>query len=229
MTKLSHARLNLPSIWEKIRIVVLGYLGGLVIKLLSYTLRWQIDDLAPLMVEQKIIAFWHNRQLGMACFVSARKPSARKISVLISRHRDGRIIANAIKYIGLCSVEGSTSRGGVKALRALSRCLKEGGHVVLTPDGPRGPVEQAKAGVIGLAEHSGVSIYPAAFGAERCWRFSSWDSMLLPKPFSRVVIRVGQPIEVTGQLSDAEREVKRIELEKELLEVTKLVDRHEYS
>jgi lysophospholipid acyltransferase (LPLAT)-like uncharacterized protein len=117
-------------------------------------------------------------------------------NVLISEHSDGRIIARIMKYMAIDSIAGSSSRGARKAFRELLRTLKKGGIAVITPDGPRGPARQAKAGIGELARHSAAPILPIAYGAKCCWKFNSWDGMILPKPFSKAFLYVGEPFTV---------------------------------
>jgi lysophospholipid acyltransferase (LPLAT)-like uncharacterized protein len=109
-----------------------------------------------------IIAFWHARQLMMP--LTYRGTLAH---ILISRHQDGEIIARIVERFGFQAVRGSSTRGGVEALRELIRLGRSGVDLVVTPDGPKGPAQVAKMGVIQLARAAGLPIVPLAFGCSK--------------------------------------------------------------
>ena len=109
-----------------------------------------------------IIAFWHARQLMMP--LTYRGAGAH---ILISRHQDGEIIARIVERFGFLAVRGSSTRGGVEALRELIRLGRSGADLVVTPDGPKGPAQVAKMGVIQLARASGLPIVPLTFGCSK--------------------------------------------------------------
>ncbi|MFK7778794.1 MAG: lysophospholipid acyltransferase family protein [Gimesia sp.] len=123
---------------------------------------------------------------------------------LISQHRDANTIEAMLKAAGMGAIRGSTSRGGASAIKKLIK-LAEGKHIVITPDGPRGPHHKMKSGIVFLASHSGRAVLPTAYTATRFWKFQgSWTSIWIPKPFSKVYYLVGEPIEVPENLSREE-------------------------
>ena len=109
-----------------------------------------------------IIAFWHARQLMMP--LTYRGTLAH---ILISQHQDGEIIARIVERFGFRAVRGSSTRGGVEALRELIRLGRSGVDLVVTPDGPKGPPQVAKLGVIQLARASKLPIIPLAFSCSK--------------------------------------------------------------
>ncbi|MBI3610840.1 MAG: lysophospholipid acyltransferase family protein [Nitrospirae bacterium] len=109
-----------------------------------------------------ILAFWHGRQLMMP-FVYTGK----RISILISRHRDGELIARTVGYFGFHAARGSTTRGGATALRRLVQAARSGADLAVTPDGPRGPRYAAQLGTVELAKLTQLPIMPVAFGASK--------------------------------------------------------------
>jgi len=153
----------------------------------------------------------------------------KPLAVLISAHSDGRMIAAIIRFFRLHSVAGSSSRGGVRAMIQLIELLQQGISVGITPDGPRGPVYRAKEGVIKLAQVSGVPIYPVSYSASRTWSFRSWDKMILPKPFSRGVCLVGEPLYIPKKLEHEEFERCLSDLEQRLIAITKQSDEFDYA
>jgi lysophospholipid acyltransferase (LPLAT)-like uncharacterized protein len=114
-----------------------------------------------------IAAFWHGRQLMMP-FANKGK----RISILISQHRDGELIARTVARFGFHAVRGSTTRGGAGALRRLVRRARAGDLVVMTPDGPRGPRHVVQPGVLKLAMLTGLPIVPLTFSASKKKSFS---------------------------------------------------------
>ena len=218
---------------ERALIFVLGFLGALIARLLAATLRWENtvfgDPDIPLLSDKPgIILFWHNRQIMMPwCYRKTKgRPNSRRMYVLISEHKDGRIVAQAMKCLGIDSVAGSSSRGGQRAAGELISKLKEGHHITITPDGPRGPVYKLKYGVLRIAAQSQAPIYPTAVAAQRCWRFKSWDRMILPKPFSRAVTLMGKPFYVPQELDQAQLEKYANDLERAMIEITAAADNY---
>ncbi len=223
------------KIYRIARIHVLALLGYIVLKLLYSSLRWEknsIRDYDKWLPENnpKIGAFWHSRQLMLGLFFSARNRGRyiKRAVVLISRSNDGRIIAQIMRYVGIASVAGSSSRGGAVALKQILDELKSGSGIVITPDGPKGPARRLKPGIVKLAQQSGRPVYAMAYAAEKCWRFNSWDGMFLPKPFSRAVVMVGKAVFVPAELSSEQLGLYRLKIEAEINRVTDLVDNYEY-
>jgi lysophospholipid acyltransferase (LPLAT)-like uncharacterized protein len=138
-----------------------------------------------------IFALWHNRILPL---LYAHRDEA--MVLLISRHRDGGYLATFAERLGYRFVRGSTQRGADVGLRGVVRALKEGCVVAMTPDGPRGPAERVKPGVVAAAQHAGVPIIPATARLSRAWRLSSWDRFCIPKPFARIDVVYGVPLEI---------------------------------
>jgi lysophospholipid acyltransferase (LPLAT)-like uncharacterized protein len=136
-----------------------------------------------------IYAFWHDGLLAPL----AKRPKAR---VLISQHTDGEVIAQICQRLGVGVIRGSTARGGCQALLEMIRNQDETTHLAITPDGPRGPRRELKAGVVMIASQSGLPIVPAGVGFVSAWRFSSWDRFAVPRPGSTVVGVIGEPIHV---------------------------------
>lgn len=148
-----------------------------------------------------IYALWHRH----AFFVPLlRSYSGRSLAVLLSTHRDAQIVAVAVRLRGLAVVSGSSTRGGLKAYRLLRRWLAQRQLVCITPDGPKGPAEQVKSGVIHLARQSGCAIVPVSVFCSRAHRLSSWDRSLLPLPFSRVVLQLGEPLHPPEGLAEGQ-------------------------
>src|SRR6188508_1922576 len=163
-----------------------------------------------------ILAFWHAQQLMIP--TGYRGTGA---NVLISQHQDGEIIARIVSRFGHCAVRGSSTRGGALALRELIRLGRSGADLVVTPDGPKGPRQVAKLGVVQLAKVTGLPIVPLAFACSTRQLFASWDHFMVPYPFSRGVFLYGKPMFVPREGDGPALEASRLALERELNRLTK--------
>jgi lysophospholipid acyltransferase (LPLAT)-like uncharacterized protein len=158
-----------------------------------------------------ILAVWHDRILLSGYFWQKRG-----IAVLISQSLDGEAIARSSQRLGYGVIRGSSSRGGARALADMVRCMENGLPMSMTVDGPRGPRYEAKMGSVSLAKKTGNPILPFVIEPKKVWTLNSWDRMQIPKPLSRVVAIIGQPIYVAKDASDAEVEAKLGELQTSL-------------
>ncbi len=130
-----------------------------------------------------IYAIWHGQLLP-----ALWSHRGRNISVLISEHRDGEIIARVAHFLGFRTVRGSTTRGASRALIGLVRELDAGYSIAITPDGPKGPYHTFAAGTLLVAQRSKCPVLPVGIHASRAWRLNSWDRFVLPKPFARITV-----------------------------------------
>lgn len=152
-----------------------------------------------------ILPFWHEQLLLMV--KGYRGPGAR---TLISASKDGELLARTMQRFGYDAVRGSSNRGGRKAFRELVELGRQPFDLVITPDGPKGPRQKVKDGVVQLARLSGRPVIPMAFACSRGHRFGSWDRFLLPYPFSRGVYAFGEPL-LFGKGEDADQFRARLE------------------
>ena len=159
-----------------------------------------------------IAALWHNRLL-LISFVLKKFFPQRPGAGLISASRDGDMIADATRRFGFDVVRGSSSRMGASALLELSEVLASGRDVLITPDGPRGPAYELGPGIIFLAQKTGAPVVPVNMEYSSCWRVKSWDRFIIPKPFSKVRVIIGQPQRISSTSSDEEFERERLRLQ----------------
>ena len=194
-----------PSLFKKFQIYFFGSLAAGLIRCIYATIRWEIVAPADHAEDQRLIyAFWHGRMLMLPPFYTALK--RRPLYMLISQHGDGRLIAFAIKLLGVKSVAGSSSRRGVAAMLEMIRRLEDGGSIGITPDGPKGPRQVCKKGVIALAQQAQVPIRPISYSVQERWVIPSWDCMIVPRPFSRGVIVLGDVLSIgAGEDENAAR------------------------
>ena len=191
-------------------------LGFRLLQIWARTLRYEIDDRLGVVGrpvnENYIGALWHNRLLIFP-FVLRRFFSNRRGAALISASRDGDLLADAIKRFDFDIVRGSSSRLGASAILQLTDVLASGRDVVITPDGPRGPAYELGPGIIFLAQKSGAAVLPVNMEYSSCWRLKSWDRLILPRPFSKVRVIIGQPYHVRSTSTPDEFETERLRLQ----------------
>ena len=197
--------------------------GSWALRLLAATLRLRREEKTVESLwatgSPAIYVVWHARLLLLPYLYRRRG-----LFALVSRSEDGSMISGLIRRFGFVTVRGSSSRGGAEGLRSLARAIREHHSVVVVPDGPRGPREVLKAGAVVLARLTGAPVVPAALAASSEWRARSWDEFRVPKPFSRCVVRFGEPILVPRDIDAAGEETARKEIETALNTVTRQVD-----
>lgn len=161
---------------------------------------------------------WHNRLLFFPA--AFPKHTLKRTVAVISASRDGQYIADFAAQYGLESVRGSSSRGGASAQLGAFQAIKEGKNVVFTPDGPRGPRYVIKKGPIQLASKTGSKIVPVVLNASACWSLRSWDGFQIPKPFSKLTLVLGDPIDIPENLDADGIEHYRQLVEQALRDIT---------
>ncbi|MDP6331686.1 MAG: lysophospholipid acyltransferase family protein [SAR324 cluster bacterium] len=142
-----------------------------------------------------IVATWHQN-----IYFSIWLLRKEDLTALISSSDDGEAIYDVFDHYGYQAVRGSSTRGGIPALKQLIKLLKDKTSVAITPDGPLGPPEKIQSGVILLAKYSGVPIIPWHYEADHQWNLNSWDRHKIPKPFSKIIEAFGEPFHVPKNL-----------------------------
>jgi lysophospholipid acyltransferase (LPLAT)-like uncharacterized protein len=138
-----------------------------------------------------VYCVWHNTIFYLVYILAPLG-----LTAMISRSGDGEDTWWVMRRFGFKAARGSASDGATGAMREMLRVLARGESVIVTPDGPRGPRYELKPGVVALARRKGLPVVPIAYSAPRRWEFESWDRMKLPKPFSRTVVWVGDPLDL---------------------------------
>lgn len=192
----------------------------LVVRALACTLRFRVEDRCGLRdraIPPLIWTFWHNRLLAIP-FARLLFVPHRNGTALTSPSKDGAILAGVMRWFGINSARGSSSRRGGVALRELMAALASGADVAITPDGPRGPLYQAAPGAVRLAQATGNAILPIHVHYSRYWELKSWDRFRIPKPFARVEIIFDtlHPVPAMPEGDEAAFEAERARLERTL-------------
>lgn len=147
--------------------------------------------------ERVLIAFWHNQGLFMP-FVYFGKPG--QIKIIVSQSRDGDLIAALLRWFGILSVRGSSTRGSTTALKELLRLARDNEcSLVFTPDGPKGPIYRVKDGVAYLATSSKKPLYLLSVSYTRVKNLGSWDRFRVPLPFGRATFVCSPPLLFSGR------------------------------
>ncbi len=192
-----------------------GHLIGTLLKGIGATLRYRTDDpfhaMDTLPESACIFVFWHSQVAASPLWYRHCLPLSRRMAGLMSASGDGEMLAAAFRVFDIIAVRGSTSRGGVEALRVLSKVLEDGYDVAVTPDGPRGPRREFRPGVIKLARLSKRPLYPIRLSFTPCIRLRTWDRFELPLPFGECRLRFGEPIQVTDAISDEDVAARLVE------------------
>jgi lysophospholipid acyltransferase (LPLAT)-like uncharacterized protein len=196
---------------QRLALAVIPPVAWLLIRLLGSTLRYAVSIEDPEGSEfspKTIYAFWHQ-----CLFTASYRYRDRGIAVLISRSFDGELIARVVERLGYRPVRGSSSRGAVAGLLEMGRELEAGHAVAFTVDGPRGPRFVAKPGPVLLARTQGAPLRALHFAARSAWRLNSWDGFVIPKPFSRVVLRMSAPLQPVANLEADQVELLQHQLD----------------
>jgi lysophospholipid acyltransferase (LPLAT)-like uncharacterized protein len=147
--------------------------------------------------ENFIASIWHG-DLLMQPYNYKNFKSHGTVKGMISEHRDGEAIRKTVEYLGIGSLSGSSTRGGVKALIGAIKSLKNGTDIAITPDGPKGPIYNVADGVVMIAQKTNKRILPFSCVPTKYWKINSWDKFIIPKPFGKIDFYIGEPIDVTG-------------------------------
>jgi lysophospholipid acyltransferase (LPLAT)-like uncharacterized protein len=192
------------SLRQRLLLPLITWAGYLLIRVIGPTLRFQIT------VEEGCLSDGLSSPLGIYCFWHqcvipvAHRYRNRKIAVMTSRSFDGEYITRIIRKLGFGAVRGSSSRNAVEALIGMKQELDKGNPVGFTIDGPRGPIYVAKPGPVLLAKKTGCGIVCFHFAVERAWILNSWDRLMIPKPFSRVVGWASPTLVVPAEATERE-------------------------
>ena len=202
-----------------------GALGKYMLDALLASVRFKIMTAEPaklLTAKHGVIyTLWHGRLLPLTYL-----HRNQNIATLISQSSDGEYIARVVERWGYTAIRGSSSRGGSGALREMVKLSRAKRSLAITPDGPRGPRQQLKPGVLTLAQLTGMPMIPMSASATRAWWVDArWDLFLVPKPLSTVFVRYGDPVYVPRDADEAELQEIGREVEATLIGLTEATDR----
>ena len=184
----------------------LPLLRGLI-KLLTSTYRVEkvigTEHIEPFIVSDQVCApaYWHQHHVIGSSLIRSWIRRGFKACFLISGSVDGDVPERIARAWGAEVIRGSANKSGALALRDQQQMMKGGYSIVTTADGPRGPKYEFKAGTVLMARVAGVPIIPIGCAADRAWYLRRWDDFMIPKPFARVVIAIGEPVPVPRDIA----------------------------
>ena len=170
-----------------------------ITRLLTWSYRYEAvigaENIEPFFEAEAacVPAYWHQHHVLCAGLVRQWIKRGFKACFLISGSVDGEVPERIARAYGAEVIRGSANESGALALRDQHAMMKKGYSIITTADGPRGPKYEIKSGVIVMARVGGVPIVPVSCAAERAWYLDRWDDFMIPKPFSRVVLAIGEP------------------------------------
>jgi lysophospholipid acyltransferase (LPLAT)-like uncharacterized protein len=205
--------------WRRILFAIVAPIAAGFIRTIWATYRYQVhggeklEELAKTETPM-VFAFWHEGILALGWYTVRLHKLGAKVSYLISPSVDGELGVQILAKFGGVAVRGSATRSGVSALRGLYRAIRrDGNSPAITLDGPKGPLHFCKPGAVMIARMAGVPVAPMACAARRAWRPRTWDRHLVPMPFTKVVITVGEPYTIAADGGDHDLEEQRSVLE----------------
>ena len=192
----------------------------LVLRLLwtSYRVRIIPEDALgtrPPVVDGSVCApcYWHQHHVMCTYLIRRWIRNGLRVAFLVSDSVDGEVPARTAQAWGAQVIRGSSNRTGAAALRDMRQIAGDGISIVTTADGPLGPKYEFKAGVVLMANLTGSSLLPLACAANRAWYLRRWDDFMIPKPFARVVVGVGEPYRCKKSMQPDEIEAQRSEIQ----------------
>ena len=200
------------SFGQRLAIPLITWAGFLAVRLIGPTLRLAVsfEEGGPAGMSERpmILAFWHD-----CIFPAIYVWRDLQIRVMSSDSFDGEYTGRIIRKFGFVKVRGSSSHGAVRGMLGMRREIEQGATVAFTIDGPRGPRYVAKPGPVVLARATGAPMVAFHIALENAWALNTWDRSLIPKPFSRALMRVSRQIAVPGSATDKDRERFHAELQ----------------
>jgi hypothetical protein len=182
-------------------IFLVTFIGRILVLLIDSSLRIKFIGRDP--GKNVIYAFWHSK-----LFPLVYTHRNKNIVALVSEHRDGELIARIIRKMGFLVIRGSSTHGGMRAVKEIIK-LSRRFPIAITPDGPTGPREEIKDGILKISQHTGLPIIPIGVGMQKKIVFGSWDRFNLPIPFSKCIIKLGKPFYVKDDINQARNKLKK--------------------
>ncbi len=207
---------------------ILGAIIYAYAQLVGFTTRWQKRGLKEVYNTWRqnkaiILIIWHGRTLLPCHFWYHKKQFP--MSALVSPHRDGRMIAAVLKYFGIKVIDGSSNENAKGAALSLMTELQNGNSITIIPDGPKGPNMKLSQSALFYAQKTGLPIIGLTYSVKNAALITkSWDSMLVPAPFSKGIIAATEPFFISDQLTSDDLEKKRLEIETALTQLTWDID-----
>ena len=182
---------------------------------------WRLENRAPLMLQEQmknnkscILAHWHGDEIALLQFFSIYR-----VATIVSTSQDGEMMNRLVTWMGGATSRGSSTRGGVGALKGLFRWIQKGWNCSFAVDGPKGPIYKAKPGVFEVSKRMNIPIYTAGVHCDRAFEFpKSWNKTYLPKPFAKITVSWLGPWGPVSEIQDPKDPALAQSLENQLFE-----------
>ena len=199
-------------------------LGMPILRLLYYlgTRTYRVEKVIGADIAERIIAdnkgvyapcYWHQNHILCSSMIRDWVRRGFRACFLVSASVDGEVPARIARTWGAKVIRGSANQTGALALRDMQKMMKDGYSIVTTADGPGGPQYEFKAGAALMARIGNVPMVPIACAADKAWYLDRWDEFMIPKPFSRVVLAIGEPITIPASTPVYEIEDYRLQMQ----------------
>ena len=199
-----------------------------VFSLLSSTYRVQVvigEDIADRVISDSDTVYapcyWHQHHVLCSGTLKNWIKRGFRACFLISSSVDGEVPDRVARAWGAEVIRGSANQTGALVLRDMQQMMKRGVSIVTTADGPNGPKYEFKAGTVLMARIGSAPMVPLACAAERAWYLKRWDQFMIPKPFTRVVLAIGEPVIVPKGAGKDDMENCRVQMERAMIELMK--------
>jgi len=184
------------KIFKYLEVTLIPFILQFIVRLISFTNKKIYHSTKKVSKNETFIAaMWHGDLLMQPYNYHNFKPNG-VVKGIISEHSDGEAIRKTVEYLGIGSLAGSSTRGGVKALIGAIKSLKNGIDIAITPDGPRGPIYNVADGIVIMSQKTNAKILPFSCVPTKYWKLGSWDKFIIPKPFGTLNFYIGDPIDV---------------------------------
>jgi len=189
---------------------IVPYILQLIVRLIYLTNKKRFHYPQDNINKTFIVAMWHGDLLMQPFNYHKFKPNGN-VKAMISEHADGEAIRKTVKYLGIGSVDGSSTRGGAKALITAIKALRNNIDIAITPDGPKGPIYSIADGIVMLSQKTDTPIRVLSSIPTKYWKFNSWDKFIIPKPFGEIDFYVSEAFFLKDLQTD---EAKKVILDK---------------
>jgi len=196
-----------------VQVILLPYILSLLVRFIYFTNKKVFHHPKEVPSEPFILAMWHGQLLMQALNYRKFKKDG-KIKVIVSQHRDGQTIRKVVSHLGVGAIEGSSTRGGAKALINAIKSIKNGIDVAITPDGPKGPIYEVADGIVAISQKTNAKILTCSIKPSKYWQMNSWDKFIIPKPFGKIDFYISDPFSIEGLSMEESKELIKSKLGK---------------
>jgi lysophospholipid acyltransferase (LPLAT)-like uncharacterized protein len=201
-------KLSSKKIKRAVLLFIMPIVGYLLTRVLYLTCKKRFHTPSKTLTGPLIVAFWHEHILFNP-FLYLHIMHKANMALMISDHFDGSMIARMASYFGFSFIRGSSTRGGVRALKESFKFIDQGWSIAITPDGPRGPRHSIADGIVAISQKKDIDIISFRYNTSSAWVLDSWDKFIIPKPFSTIDFYASEPFSIKGlSLEEAKKRIK---------------------